>query len=287
MPAAGSLRALVLFALAFLALLAVACADPDDDRNKDDKNEKKDRCSCEARKEVVKKVYYHVYTDPTGVILGTVNIDDVWAPFARARINPLGSFPSRAGVLEYYYGLASGSNFQSADYVKLVCDCNGIIGAHVNIVQQTATGPRNYTHFGFFTFSDTNNTIVSADVTFTNLGFGIDPKSPAARAAQINRVCGLTVFGPGGGRPGTCEAYQNLTGWVGSTPVERFADCVAFMNSIPYGSFDRANSNTATCRALHALMTPYSPEVHCLHVGKTGGPKCIDFTYDSYYQESY
>ncbi len=139
-------------------------------------------------------------------------------------------------------------------------------------------------HFGFFTFAKENNTIVSADVTFTNLGFGIDAKTPAARAAQINNVCGLTVYGRGPGTTGTCEAYPNLTGWVGATQPERFADCVAFMNSIPYGSFDRANSNTTTCRALHALMTPYSPEVHCLHVGKTGGPKCIDFTYESYYE---
>ncbi|KAJ9601902.1 hypothetical protein H2200_013617 [Cladophialophora chaetospira] len=40
--------------------------------------------------------------------------------------------------------------------------------------------------------------------------------------------------------------------------------------------------NTILCRSLHALMVPLRPDIHCPHVGRTGGDMCVD---DLRYQE--
>lgn len=34
--------------------------------------------------------------------------------------------------------------------------------------------------------------------------------------------------------------------------------------------------NTLLCRMVHQNMVPYRPDVHCSHVGKTGGGYCGD-----------
>jgi hypothetical protein len=67
----------------------------------------------------------------------------------------------------------------------------------------------------------------------------------------------------------------------------QFAACVAFMQSIPYGTWDRANSNTFVCRHLHSLTTPFRPDVHCPHCSPGGGGTCIDFTYDSFFDQEF
>src|SRR5262249_27229683 len=66
-------------------------------------------------------------------------------------------------------------------------------------------------------------------------------------------------------------------------PLPAFSNCVAFMHSIPYGSWNRANSNTVVCRQLHSLLTPLRPQVHCPHTSPTGGMTCVDFPYSSFY----
>jgi len=33
--------------------------------------------------------------------------------------------------------------------------------------------------------------------------------------------------------------------------------------------------------------TEYRPDIHCPHVGKTGGHKCVDFSYESFYEKDF
>ena len=103
----------------------------------------------------------------------------------------------------------------------------------------------------------------------------MNPRSDAESEANIQSVCGVLTEGVAG-RPATCPGeYTSL------------ADCVDFMHSIPYGSWDRANSNTAVCRQLHTLLAPYRPDIHCPHAGKTGGMMCVDFTYESFFDTEF
>ena len=38
----------------------------------------------------------------------------------------------------------------------------------------------------------------------------------------------------------------------------------------------QSGRNTLLCRMVHQNMIPFRPEVHCPHIGKTGGGYCVD-----------
>jgi hypothetical protein len=134
----------------------------------------------------------------------------------------------------------------------------------------------NLTQMGFYIFNE-QNLVESLDLVILNLGAAVNPPdTPEAHSAIINELCGLLV-------DVTCsDPVYDPDGHY--TSIE---DCVSFMNSIPFGTWDRANSNTVVCRQLHSLITYYRPDIHCPHTGKTGGGMCIDFTYESFYDYNY
>ena len=45
-----------------------------------------------------------------------------------------------------------------------------------------------------------------------------------------------------------------------------------------YADYLIAGRNTLLCRSVHQNMVPLRPEVHCPHIGKTGGGYCTDDT---------
>jgi hypothetical protein len=118
--------------------------------------------------------------------------------------------------------------------------------------------------------------VTSLDLSILNLGAAVNPHSVAEQEQNIQGTCAV-LTGLVAGQAATCGAT-----YPGSTPQEQFGACVAFMHTIPYGTWDRANSNTAVCRQLHTLLTPFRPAIHCPHAGPTGGDACIDFTYESF-----
>jgi hypothetical protein len=96
---------------------------------------------------------------------------------------------------------------------------------------------------------------------------------------------GFSLRDPFASRGALIEDRSNSTKGFIAIPNTPYLNCMTFMHSIPFGSYTRANSNTFTCRSLHALLTPLRPDVHCAHVGFTGGGKCVDFPYESYYDD--
>jgi hypothetical protein len=52
-------------------------------------------------------------------------------------------------------------------------------------------------------------------------------------------------------------------------------DCANFLRGLPVGTWDEADQDNLTCRTLHTLLVPLRPAVHCAHIGKTGGGKCV------------
>ena len=63
------------------------------------------------------------------------------------------------------------------------------------------------------------------------------------------------------------------------------AECNAFLTngSIPLGTPYQLGMDTVACRSLHQAMLPYRPDVHCPHVGPTGGGYCTnDRDYTTY-----
>ncbi|KAJ3934615.1 MAG: hypothetical protein NXY57DRAFT_652788 [Lentinula lateritia] len=55
--------------------------------------------------------------------------------------------------------------------------------------------------------------------------------------------------------------------------------CMSFMTALPFGESWQGGMNTGWCRYIHKNMVKYRPEVHCSHIGPTGGDMCIDRDY--------
>ncbi|KXS11553.1 hypothetical protein M427DRAFT_60571 [Gonapodya prolifera JEL478] len=250
----------------------------------------KDARECVKRKGIVKAIYNQTLAvnNPLGILSGKIDISNLFHPDVRARVTPLGDFEGRAGVEEYFYGLGAG--IVRIVFKKLLCDpSNGIVSAHVHLVSDQPPLYSNYTHVGYWQFNDTTGTVNSADVNFVMLGLLSNP-TLADPTVYVQGACALATLGLGKNTSvpaGTCVKYQNDTKFVGNTPEEMYADCTKFLTSIDLGTWDAVNQNTTVCRFLHAQLTQFRPEVHCAHVGRTGGGKCVLHSWQDYYTKDF
>lgn len=66
-------------------------------------------------------------------------------------------------------------------------------------------------------------------------------------------------------------------------------DCYNFLTKqIRVGQSFELGMNTLLCRNVHEIMVKYRPDVHCSHIGKTGGGMCDDLvTYVDKVSEDY
>jgi hypothetical protein len=221
------------------------------------------------------------------VITGLLSVDHILDATVQGRVTPVGVFHDREGVNEYFYGLAStpASPVVAVAFRSLVAS-GGKVAAEVDITFDRPARPpaerfQQIRVTGFFTFNR-HNRVVSFDLAILNLGAALTPTTDAERTQNITSICALLTLGfPG--RPSTCPGTFSSE----PSPQVQFGACLAFMQSIPYGTWDRANSNTFVCRHLHALMTPFRPDVHCPHASPGGGGTCIDFTYGSFFEQEF
>lgn len=244
-----------------------------------------DPAECEASKteeqrqakhqDVVTQIYQNlIYPTPLFILGGAYPIDNLFSPSVKGRVTPVGAFNDFLNVEEYFYALAATPGSFVVDiFIKSLVSTGNKVGVEVDILFNNTQGLHNLTQMGFYEFDSTDR-VKTLDLVILNLGAASDPPVEA-RPFAIQQLCGLLVQ--------TCSnpAYDP-NGYYTS-----FDDCVSYMNSIEYGTWDRANSNTVTCRQLHSLLTLSRPEVHCSHSGKTGGGKCIDWSYQSFYEVEY
>jgi len=241
-------------------------------------------------------------TTPTEILatMGIPRLQRILSPNVRSRISPAGEFDGFEGVVEYFYGFVANPALRvtNVDY-RTVSASGNVVSAKANVwlhnTQAALTGGHppefwNLTTFAFFTF-DENDLISSIDVSVPNLGAILDIPDSQPGAAQIkqgiifNTCLIMTQASPGFPAPnGTCYP----TGvWVGDTAQQRTQNCVAFMNSIPFGTRERHQASNFVCRGLHAALTYFRPNPHCFHAGPTGGGACVDTDYSNYYLKDY
>jgi hypothetical protein len=263
------------------------------------------------REHQVRQIYENlVFPTPVAILTGAKSVDSIFEKDSvKGRVTPVGQFPDFGAVVEYFYALAitpgsrvDGVKFRSLfagdDKVAVAVDihfCRAPDGVCDPNVPVSATS-QTLTQVGFFQFNRYNR-VISMDLNILNLGAASDPPNdPAVHAAAIGQLCtALTVahIEPTTGavvNQGTCTSYFDSpddfpAGF--STTSNAFQNCTAFMSSIAYGSWDRANSNSVTCRQLHTLLTAIDPDMHCPHASPSGGGVCIDVPYGSYYDESF
>lgn len=271
----------------------------------------KNKRALAIREKRMKKIYENlIYPTPISILTGETTMTDVFEESAvRGRVNPVGDFPEFASVLEYFYALAitPGSIIQSVKFKSLFAG-DDKVAVEVDIFfcrapyencdpdVPVSENSQTLTQVGFFQFNRFNR-VISLDLNILNLGRASDlPDIPEVRAAAIGQICtALTVahISPITGAvvySGTCtSSFDSADDFAPDFPVSDvpFQNCVGFMQSIPFGTWDRGHSNSVVCRQLHSLLTPVDPEMHCPHTSPSGGGKCVDVTYADYYEEDF
>jgi len=239
-----------------------------------------------------------VYTNllvATQILAGTLSVADLFAPTVVGRVDPVGTFDSYKLLTEYFYALAANPQtyITEVTFIDLFGEGDEVY-VRVNVLFEptpnfAATGqPFNISQQGRYIFNS-DNLIETVDVVIPYLGKHANPQfnTPVYTTQQtelIEEVCGALVVGiPAYGIAPYCNETYDPSGYYSS--VE---ECIDFMtNNITYGTWDDAQANSFVCRQLHSLLTAYDPVTHCPHCGRTGGGKCVDWDYESYFAESY
>ncbi len=290
---------------AMAARLKFGCDDPAD------ACATKSQATLKRRQDKIRKLYNDlIYPTPLAIISGQQSPDDLFEKSViRGRVTPVGQFSDFEGVVEYFYGLAGapGTRVENVTIKSLIAgDDKAAVQVDIFFCQLPAggcdptqvIGPTSFTltQTGFFRFNG-DDKIISFDLSILNLGAALDPLDSAQRLANIQRTCGLVTIGIPNVLPATCPTtfddpsdYPSTFQFNSNLPPQQraFGNCVAFMSTaIPYGSWNRANSNTFVCRELHSLLTPLRPQIHCPHTSPDGGHMCMDFPYASFYEEEF
>jgi hypothetical protein len=233
---------------------------------------------AKAQADKIEQLYEDLVSPtPTLILTGQKSVADIFDPAVRGRVTPVGQFLHAEAVNEYFFGLATTptSRVTRVEFHSLAASGDKV-AVEVDIhFERSSGGGFTLRQTGFFAFN-ADDRVSSFDLTILNLGAAVNPRSDAEREANIRGVCAVLTTGLGPGQPPTCPGTYS-----------DFSDCYTFMHSIPYGTWDRANSNTFVCRQLHTLLTPYRPAMHCPHAGKTGGGACVEFTYESFFDEEF
>ncbi|KAJ6579197.1 hypothetical protein DFH09DRAFT_1246204 [Mycena vulgaris] len=222
---------------------------------------------------------------------------------ATGRVTPVGQFVGFEDSIEYFFGLAplpSGvppnGAITNATLVEFTSGCPEVAASTVYLTTSTINADNSTgafisrcvmslevtwyvscvsTQIAFWHF-DADGAVLKYDAWIPSLdlfssashgGPGFDPYSPAAMNSTIDGVCGLQAK--------TCVGNNTVYNGV--------ADCVQTLTAKNFGRLDEAWGDNVACRSIHALLTKLRPEVHCPHVGPTGGGKCIDVAYNDVY----
>ncbi|CAN8097467.1 unnamed protein product [Discula destructiva] len=211
-------------------------------------------------------------------------------PEARGRITPLGNFTGALDSIEYFYGLApapqtnpGGLGIYEAEVVEFTSGCPEVASSLVYL----KTGPVNNVTGGlipgsevtilkqmaFWRFNATGavqlyEAFIPTLQLWTTVSTGVDLSVGIYQAGLIAvQLCPAIQQGC----TGVDQVYSGIT------------DCSAQLLAKTFGTFDEVWGDNVVCRQIHVLLTASRPDIHCPHVGPTGGMKCVDIDYKKEY----
>lgn len=247
--------------------------------------------ACDVYMAKVQKVYELVVTPfALATVTGEISTDDIFDPNMQIRIDPIGAFTGQQGVNEYFFGSAALELVESVAMTRLRCEGN-LVSSSVDILFNVSTVPSgipvyNLTQWGWWTFDPSTQLVTSMDGVILDT-VKVDYPVPAQLPA-IEQVCYLLTqpseYSAALGFPdsGICPEIMDPVGYY--TSID---DCIDFMSSIEFGSWSRIEANNTLCRLYHSQLAIFSPSVHCVHAGKSGGGFCVYIPFASYYDELY
>ena len=130
---------------------------------------------------------------------------------------------------------------------------------------------------GLWNVYNSNRQILEYSATFKYWQWAVDTLISAAQTAMNLSSPDKTIsFLTGAIAQSICTtASQSCKG--DNVQYTNNDDCLNFLTKqIRFGQAYELGRNTLLCRSVHQNMVPLRPEVHCPHIGKTGGGMCAD-----------
>jgi len=206
---------------------------------------------------------------------------------ASGRVTPLGNFTGFDDSTEYFFALSQPPSaplytaLTEATIVEFTSGCPEVAASVVylksTVVHPNATNNGQYVstlkEIAFWRFDD-EGAVLYYDAWIPNLevwtsieGGGANFSSPAVQAGTIESLC------------------TNIQGSCVGANVQynSTAQCIQTLSGKTFGTYDEVWGDNVVCRTIHLLLTYIRPEVHCPHVGPTGGMKCVDVDYNTVY----
>ncbi|KAJ7744910.1 hypothetical protein B0H16DRAFT_1693108 [Mycena metata] len=246
-------------------------------------------------KETIQKIYDLTVFPKNAVIISegaSAVPEGLFNANTTGRITPVGEFFGFQDSIEYFFGLAPlprgfppNGAITNATLVQFTSGCAEVAASTVYLTVSTinrdnSTGPYITTlkQTAFWRFDNTGAVlkyeawIPSLDRFVGPLNGVLDFYTPANMNNTILGVC----------------AQQAQTCVGNNTVYNSVPDCVQALAAKPFGRYDEAWGDNVVCRTIHVLLTKFRPEVHCPHVGPTGGGKCIDVEYnDAFFNDKF
>lgn len=212
-------------------------------------------------------------------INSTIFADDV-----KGRVDATREFEGRELNTEYIFGLFIPSEGVSLIGQPISYDIVQFV-ANQNIASASTSVMFNFTNFGMqlpvtldtWITWDENGQITQYDATFRWFGYLIqtlvDATEPLINSTSETDAMAYVAKALANSTCASHAKYCNGT----NTQYDSNDDCMNFLlKEIRVGQSWELGMNTLMCRSLHEIMLKFRPDVHCPHVGKTGGGMCVD-----------
>jgi hypothetical protein len=199
------------------------------------------------------------------------------------RVDPVGDFVGFEDSIEYFFALSplpqgNGASAAITRYqiTEFSSACRDIAASVVYLYCSVAdpTSPNNgkslapLKQVAFWKF-DEQGAVLKYDAWIPNLNNWVEAttagslSNPQVQLGSIQQICAVT--------------QMRCTG--ANTQWTSIAECVTTLSQKPYGNYDAAWGDNVVCRSIHLVLTQVRPDIHCPHVGPTGGGKCVQVPY--------
>ncbi|KAK4184945.1 hypothetical protein QBC35DRAFT_33665 [Podospora australis] len=203
------------------------------------------------------------------------------------RVDPVGNFTGFEHSIEYFFALsplpqanAARAAITRAQITEFQSQCedtaSSVVYLHCSVFDPGAPDhgkplpPLKQVAFWKF---DKEGAVLKYDAWIPNLNSWVEMATAARisdvdfQVSSISQICATTQI--------MCQGSNRQ--WDSMT------ECVATLLKKNYGSYDEAWGDNIVCRTIHLVLTQVRPDVHCPHVGPTGGGKCVDVEYPENY----
>lgn len=217
------------------------------------------------------------------------NFEKYFREDVKGRVAPLGNYTSLALATEYFFGLApdAGSirnlkktGFAEATIAKFSSDCPEVASASAVFTVKTFNGttPQDFNSYivqtGFWQF-DKDGKVKAFDLAIPGLQEWIETATlfpnatanPIIQDGAIRYVCAV--------QDAECTGLNRV--------YDDMNHCISTLKSKNFGTYDNPWQDSVTCRTIHINLVHIRPDLHCPHIGPTGGMACVDATWNEKY----